>query len=294
MVKTKKVKYADLNINYFESRKASLAIRTVGEGPPLIFVHGWPLHGYSWRYIIDDLSKIFTCYIVDMPGLGNSKWNKNADLNWNTQAKRLIDLIRHYKLKNFSFIAHNSGASISRIVAMELDSSLKKEFKNLILINTEMPNHRPPYIPFYKFAAKLPFAKSSFKLLLKSKTYIKSKFGFGGFFHDKTLLDNPEYFTDPYVNPCLKDPKRLEGSLQYLIGCDMQITDTFVTRHKEIEAKILLIWGENCPVFPIEIAEKMVGQFNNAVFERIPDCNFLPHEEKPNLVLSAVFKFLKN
>jgi len=294
MVKEQKLNYSDLEVSYFESRGANLAVRIIGEGPPLIFIHGWPLHGYSWRYILDELSKIFKCYVIDMPGLGNSKWNQKADLSWNIQAKRLIDFLKHYQLKNFSFIAHNTGGSISRIVALELDSSLKKEFTNLIIINTEIPNHRPPYIPFYQFSAQLPFAKSAFGLLLKNKTYIKSKYGFGGFYEDRTLLDNPDNIMNPYIKPVLKDSNRLEGALKYLIGCDLKISDTFITRHKEIEANTLLIWGENCPVFPVKLAEKMSDQFNQATFQRIPNCCFLPHEEKPKLVLSAIFKFWRN
>lgn len=294
MVKTKKMNYADLEVNYFESRDASLAVRIIGQGPPLILVHGWPLHGYSWQYILDELSKIFTCYVVDMPGLGDSKWGKKTDLNWNTQAKRLIDFLKHYQLKNFSFMAHDTGGSISRIVALELDSDLKKELKNLIIINTEIPYHRPPFIPFYQATAQLPFSTSVFRLLIKNKAYIKSKYGFKGFYEDKTLLDNPDYLTNPYIKPVLRDSKRLEGVLRYLIGCDLTITDTFATRHKEITANVLMIWGENCSIFPAELAEKMSNQFNNATFQRIPDCCFLPHEEKPKLVLSAIFKFLED
>lgn len=293
MIKTNIFAYSSLEVNYFESRGASLAIRIVGQGPPLILLHGWPLHGYSWKYVLPKLSKHFKCYVVDMPGLGNSKWTQKTDFHWIVQANRIIDLIKHYNLKGFSFLAHNTGASIARIAALELDADLKKEFKNLIAINTEIPYHRPPYIPFYQMTAKLPLSDYVLGLLMKNQLYIKSKFGFGGFYQNKKLLDSENYFTKPYISPLLTDRKRLKGVLKYLVGCDLKISDTFATRHKEITANVLLIWGENCPIFPVSLAEKMSEQFTSATFQKISNCCFLPHEENPELVLSIIIKFLE-
>lgn len=293
MTETNSFAYSSLDVKYFESRQASMAIRIIGEGPPIILIHGWPLHGYSWQFILPELSKHYKCYVVDMPGLGNSKWTQKTDFHWSVQANRIIDLIKHYNLKNFSFLAHNSGASIARIAALKLDTDLKKELKNLIVINTEIPNHRPPYIPFFQKTAKLPYSDIVFKLLIKNRFYIKSKFGFGGFYFNKNLLDSHEYFNKQYIIPLLNNPKRLKGVLHYLVGCDLKLLDTFANRHKEITANVLLIWGENCPIFPVSLAEKMSKQFNNATFQKISNCCFLPHEEKPELVLSTIFKFLE-
>lgn len=289
----KKFNYKALEIEYFESRNAKIAVRTIGVGPPLIFVHGWPVHGYTWRFLIPKLSAHFKCYILDMPGLGDSQWSKQTDFNWVIQAKRLLDFIRHYQLKNFSMIGNDTGGSIVRIAAIELDEEIKTTLKNLILINTEMPNHRPPFIPFYQFAAKLPLAKMTFRMLLHNKRWISSRFGFKGFYSDKNLLNHPDYIMKPYIQPALKDTKQLAGVLEYLKGCDMTISDTFDTRHSEIKANVLLVWGEDCPVFPVEMAREMTKQFNHGSFRTIPRACFMPHEEKPNLVFAEIAKFLK-
>lgn len=54
--------------------------------------------------------------------------------------------------------------------------------------------------------------------------------------------------------------------LEHLVGCDLKLSDTFAIRHKEITANVLLIWGENYPIFPVNLVEVMSKQFNDATF----------------------------
>lgn len=61
----------------FEHRRAR--VRNVnlhyvigGQGPVIIFGHGWPASWYEWRKVIPQLADRFTCVAFDMPGLGDS------------------------------------------------------------------------------------------------------------------------------------------------------------------------------------------------------------------------------
>jgi len=227
-----------------------------------------------------------------MPGLGDSRWTVKTNFHWSQQASRLIDLINHFNLTQFSFIAHDSGASITRTAVLAMDSNLKKQLNNLIIINTEIPNHRPPFIPLYQRISLLPFATTIFKFLLGKRSFVRSKFGFGGFYHNKNLLDNREYFIKPYIESLTENTRRLKGAQKYLVGCDLKLSDTFKNRHKEITANVLIIWGIHCQIFPVAEAIKMKDQFTNAYFEKIQDSAFLPHEEKPKEVVRSILDFL--
>jgi pimeloyl-ACP methyl ester carboxylesterase len=44
-----------------------------GSGPPLLLVHGLMTSSYSWRYVIEPLSRSFTVYAPDLPGAGRSQ-----------------------------------------------------------------------------------------------------------------------------------------------------------------------------------------------------------------------------
>ena len=283
--------YNNLEFKYFDSCSAKIAFRKIGNGPPLLLVHGWPVFGYTWRYLIPKLSGRNTCYIFDMPGLGDSKWNIETNFNWRIQAQRLQEFINYFNLKNYSIVANNSGGAISRLIAIE-QKGRKKNLKNLILINTEIPFHRPPWIPFYQKSSTLPFSSFVFRNLLKSNLFLKSSMGFKAFYFDKSLLSNPNYIK-PYVDPLIISKERLQGAMNFLRGCDMKISDTFRELHREIHANVLLIWGQHDPIFPIEYAQNMAKQFQKYSLKVIQNACFMPHEEKPLAVTNEILTFLE-
>jgi haloalkane dehalogenase len=53
---------------------ARLVYRRFGSGPPLLLVHGFPLSGFTWRKVLPALAERYTCYVPDLPGMGESGW----------------------------------------------------------------------------------------------------------------------------------------------------------------------------------------------------------------------------
>ena len=62
-----------------------------------------------------------------------------------------------------------------------------KSVENLILFDTEIPNHRPPFIRMFSTLSYFPFANWMFRQSLKSKNMVKSKFMFKEFYNNKSL-----------------------------------------------------------------------------------------------------------
>lgn len=267
---------------------AVIAVRRYGSGPPLVLIHGFIVHGYTWRKILPKLSEHFTCYVLDLPGFGSSEWTQKTDFSFTAQAKRLADLFLILKLDSYRILAQDTGASIARMVSLLQPDSVNK----LVLINTEIPYHRPPYIPMHQFLAKLPLSNIVFRTLLKIGFIVRSPLLLKQMFYDKSLLKKPKNL-DCYLVP-LKDSKHnMFGMLGYLKGIEWSVVDSFKESHAQIKAKTLLIWGENDLTFPINLAEKMVSQFApTCKLVKIPKASLMPHEEKPAEVIQAVLPFL--
>jgi pimeloyl-[acyl-carrier protein] methyl ester esterase len=51
----------------------SLHVEITGQGPDLVLLHGWGMHGGVWLPVADQLSRHFRLHVVDLPGLGHSK-----------------------------------------------------------------------------------------------------------------------------------------------------------------------------------------------------------------------------
>ncbi|WP_400078741.1 alpha/beta fold hydrolase [Winogradskyella sp. R77965] len=282
--------YQNTNFKTVQIDTISLALREFGKGKDVFFIHGFPTHGYTWRKIIPKLSRKYKCNIIDLPGLGDSKWSKDSKFDSKSQAEYLIKLIQKMGIRKCALIAHNSGATIARVIAIEKPDLIEK----LILINTEIPNHRPPWIPFYQRVGLLPFVPNLIRKALNQSWFIKSSMGFKEAYSNKSMLNNPENLI-PYIKPIIASKERTIGAFRYLKGIDWDVVDSFKKSHRKIQARTLFIWGENDKTFPIKYAEKMIKQFNgNCTLKRINGASLLPHEEKSEEVGNSIIEFLED
>ncbi len=279
--------YADTHFTRHTVFDAAPAVRVFGSGPALVFIHGFPTHGYTWRKLLPRLSKDYSCYVVDLPGLGDSDWTNKTDFSFTAQAHRLSQLFATLGLNSYGIIAHDTGATIARLVAL----SNPDQVRHLIAINTEIPNHRPPWIPAYQVLASIPGANPVFRLTMRSKFYQTSSMGFKEFYTDKTLLKDPVNM-GPYLDPVINSSKRMGGFLEYLKGIEWPVVDRMEQMHKLIKARTLLLWGENDKTFPIELARGMIPQFEGTATLVPISASLLPHEEKPSEVLRQIVDFI--
>jgi len=239
------IDYKDIELQQIQINEVSFGLRQVGEGENLVFIHGWPTHGYTWRKLIPKLSEHFSCHILDLPGLGDSDWSSKADLNIDVQANNIFLLLSKLGIGKFNLVAHNSGGTIARILAMQHPTAVD----NLVLINTEIPDHRPPFIELYQRVSRLPFSYVYFQKKLNQKKFVKSSMGFKQAYTDRTMLDDDQNL-GPYLNPLINSNKKIKGAFRFLRGIDWKLIDNFRNTHKEIKAKVLFIWGENDKTFP--------------------------------------------
>jgi haloalkane dehalogenase len=273
-------------VRWFDGIAARLAYRVMGEGPALVLVHGYPVHGETWRKILPGLARRFTCYVPDLPGLGLTEWRADTDFTFHGHAQNLRRWIDHLTLDSYDLAAHDTGATVARCLA----DADPRRVRRLTLINTEMPGHRPPWIPLYRHLAALPGSPLSFGALLRQRWFRRTPLGFGGCFVDRDLLDGD--FHARFVEPLLMSRRRLEGSLRYLRGIGWDVVDGLRAVHARLQMPVQMVWGLADPTFPATLARRMAEQFPTpAAFVPIERAALLPHEEQPAAVLSALLAF---
>lgn len=281
--------YAEAEFTRYTIDDASPAVRVFGEGPALVFIHGFPTHGYTWRNLLPELSRDFTCYVIDLPGLGDSDWTEQTDFSFTAQARRLTKLFTQLGLQRYSLIAHDTGATIARLVAHADPGKVE----HLVAFNTEIPNHRPPWIPTYQRLAALPGANSIFRLTMRSNFWRASSLGCGQFYTNKELLNDPKNI-GPYLDPVISSSRRMAGLLGYLRGIEWPVIDWLRDAHKEIKADTLFLWGANDRTFPIDQARAMVSQFEGSATLVPLDGSLLPHEECCKAAIDSITTFVSS
>lgn len=279
--------YAAAPVEKIDTGDAVLALRRFGSGPALLLVHGFPLHGYTWRQVLPALAQQHTCYVADLAGMGDSEWSGATDFGFEGHARRLQRLADRLGLQRYSVMAQDTGATMARCLAL-MDGA---RVERLVLINTEIPGHRPPWIPLYQWQMRwMPGAEALFRILLRSPWFLRSGMGFGGCFTDMSLIEGD--FHDQFIRPFLESARRTDGMKRYLAGLYWDPVDALRERHAELRMPVLLLWGEDDPTFPTPLAREMTKQIPDCRFVAIPGAKLLVHEERPREVTQVALPFL--
>jgi haloalkane dehalogenase len=106
----------------------------LGQGHPLLFVHGTPTSSVDWRQIMPRLSACRTCIAMDHLGFGQSDRPAQADYSPAAHARRLEAWVKKQGLDDFDLVAHDFGGPI----ALPLLRDPRLRISKVVLLNTWM------------------------------------------------------------------------------------------------------------------------------------------------------------
>jgi len=104
----------------------------VGQGRPIVFIHGSPTWSFLYRKLIENLSSDFRCIAVDHLGLGLSQKPKTAEYSPAAHTRRLEALINELGLRDVTVVGHDFGASIG----MDWAARNPDRFRDMVLFNS--------------------------------------------------------------------------------------------------------------------------------------------------------------
>ncbi|OUR64730.1 pimeloyl-[acyl-carrier protein] methyl ester esterase [Methylophaga sp. 42_25_T18] len=100
-------------------------IKTMGQGPDLVMLHGWSMHSAVWHELAEGLSKNFTLHLVDLPGHGQSHWQE-GDLQLDTLIAKLAAQLPEQ--------AHYLGWSLGGLISIAFAKQYPQRVNKLILM----------------------------------------------------------------------------------------------------------------------------------------------------------------
>src|SRR5579864_9293811 len=86
-----------------------LCYQKMGQGPPLVLLHGLLGGSFCWRFNLKALSQRHTVYVLDFPGLGKHVAPHHLDCSMSAQADRLISLLKELELESVDVIGPSWG-----------------------------------------------------------------------------------------------------------------------------------------------------------------------------------------
>lgn len=107
---------------------------TMGEGPLVLLLHGWPQTWFAWREVMPKLAKRFTVVAPDLRGVGLSECPPSG-YDKRTIAQDLRALIAHQGAAVAHVVGHDMGGKAAYVLA----HVEPKIVKSLVLVDCLLP-----------------------------------------------------------------------------------------------------------------------------------------------------------
>ena len=261
----------------FEGRPVRYGV--LGEGPPLVIVHGTPWSSFNMRHLINALSKDFKVHYHDLIGYGQSD-KLPGDVSLGIQNQILDKLISHWELDDPSIIGHDFGGTT--VLRTHILNSRK--FKKIILID---PVSLSPWgSPFFKHVNR----------------------------HEEAFAGVPDYIHEAivraYINtaafkPIDEDTMRMtifpwtgsEGKPAFyrqIAQADSAFTDEVQSLYPQISQPVMILWGKEDTWIPKDQGDILHDLIPGSELHLIPDAGHLVIEEQPELLVDKILPFLQN
>lgn len=116
-----------------------------GSGYPVLFIHGMPTSSRLWSGIIDRLRDRFTCFAVDLPGLGKSPQIPYGPKQLELLAEQIEQIRVQHNIEKWHVVGHDAGSA----VAVHYAHRFQDRVDHLVLLS---PAVFPELKPFYLFS----------------------------------------------------------------------------------------------------------------------------------------------
>jgi pimeloyl-ACP methyl ester carboxylesterase len=262
-----------------------VAHRRVGTGPDVLFVHGWPVSGATFRCVLPYLVQSVTCHVIDLPGAGSSRFGAGPVLSVDRHIASVRTVLDVLGLDDVAVVGHDSGGLIARH-ALAGDPRVRA----MGLIDTEQPHGLSWRFRSFLAMRRVPGFGRALGWAVGKPAIRRNRLLLGDAFTDRSLLDGE--FDEFFLQPIRRDPVRRDAAMRILRSFDTRYVRELPALHRQITVPVQLVWGDHDPFFPVERAREMAGTFPDAELTVIGGASLFCHEERPAEVAAALLPVL--
>ncbi|MFO6447745.1 alpha/beta fold hydrolase BchO [Erythrobacter sp. NE805] len=256
-------------------------VQRMGEGPPLLLLHGTGASVHSWRGVMPLLARTHAVTAIDLPRHAFTTGHDAYAMSLPAMAAAVAGLLEALALRPAAIVGHSAGAAIALQLALAhghrgpivgLSAALRPfpgpaaqifpAIAKALFVN--------PFVPRL-FAGTIDIAGGTERFMWRST---RSRIDAAGMACYRTLLKNPEH---------------AGGGLAMMANWDLP---SLRARIGEVANPVLLVHGARDPAIPLEWAREAAGWLADARLEVLPGLGHLAHEEAPEAAAALIAAFL--
>lgn len=258
-----------------------------GEGPPIVFAHGWLANANLWRHVVDRLADRFACVVLDLPlGAHRVALEEDADLSAEGCGALLAEALDALGLADVTLVGNDSGGAYSQIALSRRSTPVSR----LVLTSCETPYDEFPPPPFdgLPTVAADPAGLGRLLAALEDPEVRKLPAAFG------LLVKHPldAQASDSYALPCLRDAGVLRDTAKAMAGASTAaVQRAGAALIESWDRPVLLAWSREDPVFPVAHARRYAAALPAADLVEFDDSYSFTPEDQPAALAAAIAAF---
>ena len=256
----------------------------LGEGPPLLFLHGLGGSFKDWAPSLQFFSPSYRASAIDFPGFGDSdKPEVEYSIEWLT--KVVENFLRERKIDRVNLVGHSMGALVALNLAAQPDSPVKK----LAVCDAVGIGDKAGFLS-YALTKKIMGPESRFETL---EGILRDEFKsmIDDFFKGQKPKTAREFFESLPKTPFTGKPLLpMTPSVQMsasIIDFDIR------PKPSAVKQPTLIIWGAKDPIAPLPDASFLQGRIPQSTLKILEGCGHSPMLEQPVRFNQEVSKFLQ-
>lgn len=264
--------------------QGTLRYHDTGTGEPLVFVHGLVTNADHWRRVIPDLRDDYRCIAPDLP-LGSHRvpMEPDVDLTPAGLADLLVAFLDALDLESATFVGNDTGGAFCQVLVGTRPDAVDR----LVLAPCDaFDRFLPmPYRPLQwgarsQWATFLGVQSLRFGLVRRLT------------FAPVTRTGVPPGLLRAYVAPLLEDVAVRRDLRAVLRGISSGYTNLAARSFPEFERPVLVVWGHDDPVFPIEDGRRLAALFPDSRLVELAGTRAFVPEDRPGGLVDAMQKFM--
>ncbi|OOC53739.1 MULTISPECIES: alpha/beta fold hydrolase [Nocardiopsis] len=262
----------------FEAHNGTVRWARLGEGAPLVLMHGTPFSSYVWRHVARALSARYAVHVWDMPGYGASAKYDGQDVSLAAQQTAFTALLGHWGLERPTVVAHDFGGAVALRAAV-LD---EVAYERLALVDAV--SVRPWGSDFFRlvnanadvFAALPPHLHEALV-----RAYVSS-----------AAHREPRTHTlDALVRPWLGADGQ-PAFYRQIAQADERHTAEVEDGYADLDLPVLVVWGQEDTWLPPERGRRLAEAIPGARLHTLAGAGHLVQEDAPAELTAALLDFL--
>ena len=255
-----------------------IAYVEVGDGPPVLLLHGFPTSSHLWRREAWLFAERMRVIAPDMLGYGDSAKPIDADLSEVAQALYVEELLDQLGIAQAAVVGHDLGGGVAQMLALDG----RVDVRCLVLLDSvcfdAWPIEGVKMLQSGDPAQERPdFVEEVIRLIFDV-----------GISHQERL---DEDLIGRFVVPWGEDPAAFFRAASAITGRGLDGRERELAK---LDVPTFIVWGEEDPFLPAQLAERLGEAIPGSTVALLPGCSHFVTEDAPQTVGPLTYHFLRS